>query len=83
MRVHSGNKVSFIILCDARLTVHVMQTSREVYIAWVLVQSEHQGLPSFQQVSAVGFCRLVVLKSYTINIILNLYKHAVELPVYN
>ena len=62
MRVHSGNKVSFIILCDARLTVHVMQTSREVYIAWVLVQSEHQGLPSFQQVSAVGFCRLVVLK---------------------
>lgn len=62
MRVHSGNKVSFIILCDARLTVHVMQTSREVYVAWVPVQSEHRGLPSSQQVSAVGLCRLVVLK---------------------
>ena len=39
-----------------------MQTSREVYVAWVPVQSEHRGLPSSQQVSAVGLCRLIVLK---------------------
>ena len=33
MRAHSGNNVNFIILYDAELIVHVMQTSKEVYIA--------------------------------------------------
>ena len=40
-----GNKVSFINLHDAGLTVHVMWTSGEVYIAKAPVQGEHQDLP--------------------------------------
>ena len=40
MGVHSGNKVSLIILHDAGLTVHIVQTSGEVYVAWVPVQGE-------------------------------------------